>query len=65
MRIKHLSDRHDLHGKRVAVLAADGFEQSELMVPVEALESCGVRIDVITPEGEAIPSAPRRARSIS
>src|SRR5687767_5259086 len=54
MQTKNLSNRHDLHGKRVAVLAADGFEQSELMVPIDALESCGARIDVITPEGEAI-----------
>jgi protease I len=54
MQIKNLSNRHDLQGKRVAVLAADGFEQSELMVPIDALESCGARIDVITPEGEAI-----------
>lgn len=54
MKTTNLSNCHDLHGKRVAVLAANGFEQSELMTPVDALESCGARIDVITPDGESI-----------
>jgi len=54
MKTKDLSEKHDLHGVRVAVLATDGFEQSELMVPVDALESCGARVDIITPEGDGI-----------
>ena len=54
MNTDNLSKRYDLQGIRVAVLATDGFEQSELMTPVDALESCGARIDVITPEGEPI-----------
>src|SRR5687768_9790603 len=44
----------DLSGKRVAVLSADGFEQSELLKPVEALQRCGAKVDVITPDGNAI-----------
>lgn len=47
-------DKFDLAGKRVAVVATDGFEQSELMKPVEALQECGVKVDIITPEGAAI-----------
>lgn len=44
----------DLSGKRVAVLAADGFEQSELLVPVEALQTAGAKVDVVSPDGESI-----------
>ncbi|WP_035613046.1 type 1 glutamine amidotransferase domain-containing protein [Haloferula sp. BvORR071] len=54
MKTIRLSERHDLQGKRVAVLAANGFEQSELMTPVDVLESCGARVDVITPDGDSI-----------
>jgi protease I len=54
MKTIKLTERHDLQDKRVAVLATNGFEQSELMVPVDVLESCGARVDVITPDGESI-----------
>ncbi len=47
-------ERFDLQGKRVAVLAAAGFEQSELMTPVDVLQNCGVNVDVISPDGEPI-----------
>ncbi len=48
------TNKFDLEGKRVAVLSADGFEQSELLVPVEALQESGVKVDVISPNGESI-----------
>jgi protease I len=35
---------------RVAVLATDGFEQSELETPVEALRAVGARVDVVSLE---------------
>lgn len=54
MKTIKLTERHDLQGKRVAVLATHGFEQSELMTPVDVLESCGARVDVITPDGDSI-----------
>lgn len=55
MKTKIKSSRKiDLSGKRVAVLSADGFEQSELLKPVEALQQCGAKVDVITPDGHAI-----------
>ncbi len=37
----------DLHGKRVAILATDGFEQVELTEPKKALDEAGVRTHVI------------------
>jgi len=43
----------DLHGKRVAILATDGFEQVELTEPRKALEQAGATTEVIAPkEGE-------------
>lgn len=38
-----------LEGKRVAILATDGFEQSELLDPKRALEEAGAETDVIAP----------------
>jgi protease I len=37
-------------GKTVAILAADGFEESELFSPKEALEAAGARVEIISPE---------------
>lgn len=37
-----------LEGKRVAVLAADGFEQSELFQPLRALKGAGAEVDVVS-----------------
>lgn len=38
-----------LDGRRVAVLATDGFEQSELLEPRRALEEMGALVEVISP----------------
>jgi protease I len=43
-----------LNGKRVAILATDGFEESELSVPRAALQKNGVEVHVVTPEGKGI-----------
>ncbi|MCE3028527.1 MULTISPECIES: type 1 glutamine amidotransferase domain-containing protein [Salinicola] len=43
-----------LNGKRVAILAADGFEESELASPRAALQGQGVETHVITPDGKGI-----------
>jgi protease I len=43
-----------LSGKSVAILATDGFEQSELEVPKKMLEKAGAEVDVIAPEAGAI-----------
>lgn len=39
-----------LQGKRVAILVADGFEQSELFEPKKALESAGAKTTIVSPE---------------
>lgn len=40
----------ELQGKRVAILATNGFEQSELLEPKKALEAAGAKTSVISPE---------------
>ena len=37
-----------LDGRKVAVLATDGFEQSELEKPVQALKAAGAKVDVVS-----------------
>jgi protease I len=43
-----------LNGKTVAILATDGFEQSELFEPLEALEEAGADVSVVSIEGGSI-----------
>src|SRR5690606_3781217 len=38
-----------LTGKRVAILATDGFEQSELLEPVKALKEHRADVDIVSP----------------
>lgn len=38
-----------LNGKTIAILATDGFEQSELLKPKQALEEAGARTQVVSP----------------
>lgn len=37
-----------LDGKRVAILATNGFEESELLSPKQALEDAGAKVDVVS-----------------
>jgi protease I len=39
-----------LEGKKVAALVARGFEQVELLQPMEALEMAGAMVDIVSPE---------------
>lgn len=39
-----------LNGQRIAVLAAQGFEQEELVEPVQALKSAGAQVEVVSPD---------------
>jgi deglycase len=39
-----------LQGKRIAIVATDGFEQSELFEPQKALKAAGATVDVIAPK---------------
>jgi protease I len=44
----------ELRGRKIAVLATDGFEQSELLEPVAALKRAGAEPHVIAPKGGEI-----------
>lgn len=44
----------NLSGKRVAILATDGFEQVELTSPKEALEKAGAKVDIVAPDADKI-----------
>ncbi|MEN3941951.1 type 1 glutamine amidotransferase domain-containing protein [Prosthecobacter sp. SYSU 5D2] len=43
-----------LHSKHVAILATDGFEQSELEKPMRALELAGAKVSIVSPEAGEI-----------
>jgi protease I len=40
----------DISGKKIAILATDGFEQSELIEPKKALEQAGATVHVVSPK---------------
>lgn len=44
----------ELENRKIAVLATDGFEQSELETPVEALKAAGARVEVVSPKAGRI-----------
>ena len=39
-----------LGGKRILILATNGFEQSELEVPRDRLRAAGAQVDIVSPE---------------
>jgi protease I len=41
---------NELRNKRVAALVDNGFEQSELLEPRQALEAAGAKVDVVSPQ---------------
>jgi protease I len=45
-----------LHGTRIAAIATDGFERSELVKTKELLEDLGASVDVIAPKAGSIRS---------
>lgn len=52
-----------LAGKRVAILATDGFEESELTSPRDALLEAGAAVDVIAPGSREIKGWKNKAWS--
>src|SRR5689334_14205188 len=44
----------NLQGKKVAILATNGFEQSELLEPRKALDQAGATTKVVSPEAGKI-----------
>lgn len=45
---------NELRNKKVAVLADNGFEQSELVEPKKALEQAGATVEVISPQASKV-----------
>lgn len=43
-----------INDAKIAILATNGFEQSELAVPREKLTSAGATVHIVTPDGKAI-----------
>lgn len=43
-----MKSSNKLTGKKIAILATDGFEQSELFTPLERLKSEGAHVDIIS-----------------
>jgi protease I len=43
-----MSSRRSLKGRRIAVLATDGFEKVELTVPLRALKTAGAEVDIVS-----------------
>jgi protease I len=44
----------DLNGRTIAILATDGFEQSELTEPLRALKEAGAAVHVVSPKPHSI-----------
>src|SRR3984893_8746802 len=47
-------DPMDLDGKKIAILATNGFEQAELEVPLDRLKKAGATVDVVSLAGGEI-----------
>ena len=45
---------HELKGKRVVALVTHGFEQVELLEPLEALEDAGATVHIVAPESGTV-----------
>jgi deglycase len=43
-----MSQARRLSGRKIAALAADGFEKVELIVPLRALQLAGAKVDVVS-----------------
>ncbi len=46
------TNNHILAGKKVAILATDGFEQDELFSPLKALKEAGAEVKLVSPSKE-------------
>lgn len=48
------TNENNLKGKKVAILATDGFEQDELLSPLEALRKAQAEVKIVSPGKEKI-----------
>jgi protease I len=53
-----------LQGRKIAILATDGFEQSELTQPLEALKGAGAQAYVIAPRSGEIQGMQRTEKGV-
>lgn len=51
-----VKDKTILKGKRIAVLAADGFEEIELLGPVWYFRELGAKVDIVAPKYNPAPA---------
>ncbi len=49
-----MTDQKPLHDRRILIMATDGFEQSELEVPLDRLAAAGARVEVASLEAGSI-----------
>lgn len=52
---KPIADKAKLAGKRIAVIAADGFEEIEMLGPVWYFRALGAQIDIVAPKHNPTP----------
>lgn len=45
---------HELDGKKVAILVENGFEQTELTAPRQALDEAGAQTHIVSPAGPTV-----------
>jgi protease I len=45
---------NEIQGRKIAILATDGVEQSELTEPRKAVEQAGADTDLISPDGGSL-----------
>lgn len=55
----------ELQGKRVALLATDGFEEAELTEPAKALGEEGAKIDIIAPHSGRLQAFKHHDKTIT
>ncbi|WP_411847230.1 type 1 glutamine amidotransferase domain-containing protein [Roseibacillus persicicus] len=60
-----MNKKHDLIGKKIAILATDGFEESELLVPKNAVEDAGAEVTVVSLEKGSITAASKDGEGAS
>jgi len=51
----HVKDSTVLRGKRIAVIASDGFEEIELLGPVWYFKQLGAKVDIVAPKFNPAP----------
>ncbi len=49
-----MADNANNNSRRVAILTENGFEQSELVSPKEALEKAGHQVDIVSPQRDKV-----------